>query len=56
MDKFELIGMDACLMSQLEVFTALAPHARYAVVSQETEPSLGWAYATFLGRLDRIRR
>jgi len=48
LDKFELIGMDACLMSQLEVYTALEPHTRYAVMSEETEPSLGWAYASFL--------
>ena len=47
-DKFELIGMDACLMGHLEVLTALEPYAYYAVVSQETEPSLGWAYASFL--------
>ena len=45
---FELIGMDACLMGHLEVLTMLASHARYAVVSQETEPALGWAYAAFL--------
>jgi hypothetical protein len=51
LDKFELIGMDACLMGHLEVFSALAPHARYAVTSQETEPALGWAYAAFLDRL-----
>ncbi len=44
LDKFELIGLDACLMSHLEVLSALAPYGRYAVVSQETEPSLGWAY------------
>lgn len=50
-DKFEMIGMDACLMSHLEVFSALAPHARYAVASQETEPSLGWAYTSFLQAL-----
>jgi hypothetical protein len=50
-DKFVLIGMDACLMSQIEVLSALEPHARYAVVSEETEPSLGWAYASFLGAL-----
>ena len=48
LDKFELIGMDACLMSHLEVYAALAPHARYAVASQETEPALGWAYTGFL--------
>ena len=51
LDKFELIGMDACLMGQLEVFSALAPHARYAVASQETEPALGWAYTSFLETL-----
>ncbi len=51
LEQFELIGMDACLMGHLEVFTALAPHARYAVASQETEPALGWAYTSFLGAL-----
>ena len=51
-DKFEMIGLDACLMSQLEVLTALAPHGRYAVVSEETEPSLGWAYSSFLNELN----
>ncbi len=47
-DKFDLIGLDACLMSQMEVYTALAPYARYAVASEETEPGLGWAYTAFL--------
>jgi len=51
--QFELIGMDACLMAHLEVFDALAPHARYAVASQETEPALGWAYTGFLTALTR---
>jgi len=51
LEQFELIGMDACLMGHLEVFTALAPHARYAVASQETEPALGWAYTGFLQTL-----
>ena len=50
-DKFELFGMDACLMGHLEVLSALQPHARYAVVSQETEPAVGWAYAAFLAEL-----
>lgn len=51
LDKFDVIGMDACLMSQLEVYAALQPHARFAVASEETEPSLGWAYASFLQKL-----
>jgi hypothetical protein len=52
LDRFELVGMDACLMSQLEVYSALAPHARYLVTSQETEPALGWAYTSFLKALE----
>lgn len=48
LDAFELVGMDACLMGHMEVFTALAPHARYAVASQEVEPAVGWAYTSFL--------
>jgi hypothetical protein len=51
LEKFEMVGMDACLMGHLEVFTMLAPHARYAVASQETEPALGWAYTGFLDDL-----
>ena len=44
--------MDACLMGHVEVLSALAPHANYAVLSQETEPALGWAYTSFLGALN----
>ena len=51
LDKFDIIGFDACLMAQLEVFTAMEPHARYAVASEETEPALGWAYTGFLSAL-----
>ena len=50
-EKLELIGMDACLMAHVEVFDALAPHAKYAVASQEVEPALGWAYTGFLADL-----
>ncbi len=51
LDKLELIGFDACLMGMLEVYTEMAPHARYAVASEELEPSLGWAYTSFLSQL-----
>ncbi len=50
-NKFDIVGMDACLMAQLEVMAALQPHADYAVASEEVEPSIGWAYAAFLGAL-----
>lgn len=50
-NKFEIVGLDACLMAQIEVMAALQPHANYAVASEEVEPAIGWAYASFLGRL-----
>ena len=51
--KFELIGLDACLMGQLEVFDALAPYAHYAVASEEVVPGLGFAYTGFLDALTK---
>lgn len=50
-EKLDLIGLDACLMSQMEVYAMLQPYAHVAVASEETEPGLGWAYAAFLGHL-----
>ena len=49
--RFDLIGLDACLMSQMEVYAALQPYADFAVASEETEPGLGWAYTAFLQEL-----
>ena len=50
-EQFDIVGFDACLMAQLEVFSAIAPHARYSVASEETEPGVGWAYTAFLSLL-----
>ncbi len=49
--QFDLVGFDACLMAQLEVVSAVAPYAQYTVLSEETEPAVGWAYADMLGAL-----
>jgi predicted RNA-binding Zn-ribbon protein involved in translation (DUF1610 family) len=49
--KLDLIGFDACLMSQLDVYSTAAPYADFSVASEEVEPAAGWAYAAFLGRL-----
>lgn len=51
-DHLEFLGFDACLMSQIEALAGIAPYARYAVASQETEPAIGWAYAKFLDGLN----
>ena len=50
-DKFELIGFDACLMGQIEVFASLYPYSNYMVASEEVIPAYGWSYAAWLGQL-----
>lgn len=50
-EKFELFGFDACLMSEFEVFAALYPYANFAVASEEVIPAIGWAYTAWAGSL-----
>jgi len=43
-DQLEIVGFDACLMGQLEVYATLAPHARYVIAAEEVIPGQGWEY------------
>jgi hypothetical protein len=47
----DVVGMDACLMTMLEVAYQLRDHARILVGSEELEPGEGWPYTTILGDL-----
>lgn len=47
----ELLGMDACLMSNFEVAYQVSPYARYLVASEENEPNSGWPYDEVLRRI-----
>jgi hypothetical protein len=49
--RISLLGMDACLMSMLEVAHQLRDHADVLVGSQEVEPGEGWPYGPILQRL-----
>ena len=49
--RLDMIGFDACLMSQIEIISSVAPYARYMVASEEYEHGFGWAYAAFLNYL-----
>jgi hypothetical protein len=42
--KFAIIGMDACLMSMLEVCYQIKNFAHYSVASEEVELAQGWDY------------
>jgi Clostripain family len=47
----DLFGMDACLMSTLEVAYQVRGSARTIVGSEELEPGAGWCYDAILGDL-----
>ena len=49
----DLLGMDACLMSNFETAYQVAPYVQYMVASEESEPSDGWPYDAILGKLTR---
>ena len=43
--KVDIIGFDACLMSEYAVIKTLGPMAHYFLASEENEPGHGWDYA-----------
>ncbi|NTU61205.1 MAG: hypothetical protein HGA95_02595, partial [Caldiserica bacterium] len=49
--QFDFFGFDACLMSTLEAYSAIAPYSRYSVGSQELVPGGGWNYEYSLSAL-----
>jgi hypothetical protein len=48
----DLLGMDACLMANLEVAYQLRNNVRYLVASEELVPGYSWPYNTILGALN----
>ncbi len=46
--NIDVVGMDACLMADLEVGYQIKDSVDYFVASQQTEPAFGWDYSGFL--------
>lgn len=46
--KFDIIGLDACMMQMVEFCSLLSPYAQIAVGSQEVELGAGWNYKSIL--------
>ncbi|HSB70470.1 MAG TPA: clostripain-related cysteine peptidase [Candidatus Methylomirabilis sp.] len=46
--KIDILGMDACLMSMVEIAYQIRDAAEYTVGSEETEPGDGWPYDRIL--------
>lgn len=51
LNKFELVGFDACLMATVETAFSIKPYARYLAASEELEPGAGWDYTGILRQL-----
>ena len=51
-NRLELVGFDACLMSSVEIASIISNYADYMVASQEFEPGNGWDY----GFLENINK
>lgn len=49
--NIDILGMDACLMSMVEVGYQLRDSVAYAVGSEQVEPGEGWPYHTILAEL-----
>ncbi len=48
---FDIIGMDCCIMSCIEVCAALYEYCDYMVLSEDFESGLGWNYTPWLSSL-----
>jgi hypothetical protein len=49
----DLLGMDACLMSNLEVAYEVRASVQHIVGSEDVEPGAGWPYQTILAALNK---
>lgn len=52
-NRYDIIGMDACLMASLEVAYAVREYGRYMVASTELEPGHGWDYTEIVRYMGR---
>jgi hypothetical protein len=46
--KLDVIGMDACLMANIEVIKSLKPYSNFYLASEAVEPNHGWDYEDFI--------
>ena len=48
---FDIIGMDCCIMSSLELCCAMYNYCDYMILSEDFEPGYGWSYTGWLDAL-----
>ena len=50
-EKIDLLGYDACLMSNYEIWVNISPYVKTGVGSLTSEPADGWYYTPFVEKL-----
>ena len=48
---FDIIGMDSCIMSSLELCCAMYNYCDYMILSEDFESGYGWSYTGWLNAL-----
>jgi len=51
LDKIDIVGFDACLMSMAEIAYEIKDYANYMVASEQEEPQDGWPYNDILSSI-----
>ena len=54
-NKIDVLGLDCCTMSMVEVGYELAPYARFLVASEGDVSNHGWPYRQILGAIREMR-
>lgn len=50
---FDIIGMDCCIMANMETCYALSPYCKYSVLSEDFESGLGWHYTNWMKEFEK---
>ncbi len=50
---FDIIGMDCCIMANVETCYILSPFCKYSVLSEDFESSLGWYYTDWMKKIEK---
>ncbi|MCR5420068.1 MAG: hypothetical protein K6E98_03585 [Lachnospiraceae bacterium] len=51
--KFDIIGMDCCVMANIETALALKDYCKYSVLSEDFVSSIGWDYESWMSELEK---
>ncbi|MCR4902944.1 MAG: hypothetical protein K6A23_08800 [Butyrivibrio sp.] len=49
---FDIIGMDCCIMANVETCYALSPYCKYTILSEDFESGIGWYYTEWMGEFE----